>query len=103
MDKKSVRRCLNINVNIAIITIFQTLFFMKQIKDTLLLTGSQGTGVLNDIRFTIFALKISITFGTDRQVYTIINYPFILLAFGILYNLYFYNKNYKKKEKIDSQ
>jgi len=101
LNKKSVHRCLNVNLNIAIITIFQTLFFMKQIRDTLLMTGSHGTGVLNDVGYTIFALKISITFGTECQVYNIINYPLILLVIGVLYNLYIYSKYHRNKDKIN--
>jgi hypothetical protein len=80
--------------------IFATLSFMMQLKSALL-TIKYG-GVLNDVQYTLFQLKISISYDTYSQNYNIGNYPLIPILAGVLYNIYIIVKKLMIKDKIDN-
>ena len=100
MNKKSLRQYLGTNLSFGIMTIFSTLTFMMQICSALITI--KGGGVLNNIDYTLFQLKISITRDTYSHVYTIGNYPLIPIVGGLIYNSYIMLKNHKIKNKVDS-
>jgi hypothetical protein len=60
-----------------------------------------GGGVLNDIQYTIFQIKINVTRDTYSHVYNIVNYPLLPIFTGILYNIYCMIKNRKIKATVN--
>jgi hypothetical protein len=100
MNKKLVYNCSTQNLCFGILTIFATLSFMMQICNALLII--KGGGALNNVQYTIFELKISITRDTYSHIYKIVNYPLIPILGGVIYNIYNIARNHWRKEKTDS-
>lgn len=73
---------------------------MMQICSALLTI--KGGGILNNVQYTIFELKISVTRDTYSNVYSIGNYPLVPILAGIIYNIYILVKNHRTKDKINS-
>lgn len=100
MDKRFVYNCSTQNLSFWIIAIFAVLTFMMQICSALLII--KGGGILNNVQYTIFELKISVTRDTYNHVYSIGNYPLIPILGGVIYNICIIVKNRCIKDKIDS-
>lgn len=100
MNKRLVYNCSTKNLFFLIMTIFATLTFIMQIYSSLLTI--KGGGILNNIQYTIFGLKINVTRDTYSHVYNIMNYPLIPITYGVIYNIYIIVKNHMAKYKIDS-
>ncbi len=100
MNNKLVFDCSTRNLSFGIITIFTILTFMMQICSALLTI--KGGGVLNNVQYTLFELKISVTRDTYSHVYNIGNYPLIPILGGAIYNIYIIVKNHRSKDKVNS-
>lgn len=92
MEKKSDSKYLYSNISFLIMTAFATFTFMFQISNALQLIV--GRGVLNNIQFSILQIKLNETLGTYNTVYSIANYPLIVIGGCVLFNIYAIIKNH---------
>jgi len=103
MNKKSHSEIANKNLMFLIITIFATMTFMLRVSSAL--STIKGMGTLDNIQYTIFYLKITVTndlFGKHNYLYNIFNYPLIPISIGVIYNIYIVVKNYINRNKISA-
>jgi len=100
MNDKAHSKIASKNLTFLIITIFATMTFMLQVCSAL--STIKGMGTLNNIQYTIFQLKITVTndlFGKHNYLYNIFNYPLIPISIGVIYNIYIVVKNYINENK----
>lgn len=97
MDKKMAAKVANKNLSFIIVTIFAILTCIMAL-DRAIIPLKNG-GMLNNVEYTLFYVKIDVSAKTYRDVYTIGNYPLIPIVGGIIYNSYISIKNRKHKEE----
>ncbi len=100
MNKKLLYKLVYRNLSFGFLTIIATLYFMIQIFTTLLPIRSGG--ILTNIQYNIFGLKISVVEDTYSHVYNIFNYPLLPILAGVIYNIYIIIKNHRNKDNVSS-
>jgi hypothetical protein len=97
MDKKSISNVILKNIMWLLFTIMATVNFMIQLNRDLYMSGGLNTLFINKVSYTLFELKLDITQGAYKHIYTITNYPLIPILAGVIYNIFILFKLSKNK------
>lgn len=99
MDKKLNDSIIRINLIFLILSILAAVMFVVKVGSSLYRITCGG--ILYDVNFTIFLLKIYATDYHNNSTYIIFNYPLIPIGAAIIYNLFAMIKN--NKEKLENK
>ena len=103
MNKKSNSEIAYRNLTFLIISIFATIYFMMEVTSAL--HTIKYNGMLGNVQYTIFQLKITVTNDLDgsNYLYNIFNYPLIPISAGLIYNIYIMIKGFRNRNIINSK